>query len=137
MAYVIVAIVVILLIAGFVTWLSLNAANKGGPNLDDDSGTPGIGQDETPLGDTSQHAGEQTEQGTTTGGQDAEQSGGTGTPVHSGYAGTSAAGAPGVEDPDSAAHVARPGEGEGAEHLEFEGRQPERGSSTPGSRGAG
>ena len=29
-------------------------------------------------------------------------------------------------DPDDAAHVARPGEAEGAERLEFEGRQPRR-----------
>ena len=36
--------------------------------------------DETPVGDTSQHAGEQTEEGTTVGGQDAAAHGGTGAP---------------------------------------------------------
>jgi hypothetical protein len=127
MTYVIVAIVVILLVAGFVTFLTLNATNKGGPNMDGDEGAPGMGTDETPLGDTSQHAGHQTEAGTTTGGQDAEEKGGTGEPVHSGYDGTSQPGSPARgDDADAAAHVARPGEGEGAEHLEFDGREPER-----------
>jgi hypothetical protein len=127
MTYVIVAIVVILLVAGFVTFLTLNATNKGDPNMEGDDGPPGVGPDETPLGDTSQHAGHQTEAGTTTGGQDADEKGGTGEPVHSGYDGTSQPGSPAREDDaDASAHVARPGEGEGAEHLEFEGREPER-----------
>jgi hypothetical protein len=127
MAYVIVAIVLILLIGGFVTFLTLNAANKGGPNMEGDDGPPGMGADETPLGDTSQHAGHQTEAGTTTGGQDADEKGGTGEPVQSGYDGTSQPGSPArQDDADASAHVARPGEGEGAEHLEFDGHEPER-----------
>src|SRR5918994_573978 len=65
MEYVIPAILVILLVAGFVTFLVLNAAKKGGPNAEGESGPPGMGADETPLGDTSQHAGEQTPEGTT------------------------------------------------------------------------
>ena len=36
--------------------------------------------DETPLGDTDEHAGEQTEDGRTVGGQDADVHGGTGAP---------------------------------------------------------
>jgi hypothetical protein len=87
MEYVIPAVIVLLLVAGFVTFLVLKA-----------------GQDGTPLGDTDEHAGEQSPHGTTA--RDPERGGFERT------------------DPDDAAHVARPGEGEGAERLEFEGEQP-------------
>jgi hypothetical protein len=104
MAYVIPAVLVVLAIAGFVTFIVLNATNKSGPAAKDDA--PGIGADETPLGDTTQHAGEQTRDGATVGthgasGSDSDQA-----------------------DRDAAAHVARPGEGEGAERLGFEGQEP-------------
>jgi hypothetical protein len=62
--------------------------------------------DETPLGDTSEHAGEQTEEGTTVGGQDADVHGGTGAPPRR------MAGGGQIDSPD----VARPvvgGEAEG------------------------
>lgn len=121
MGYVIAAVIVILLIAGFVTFLVMNAADKSDPNAAAEDGPPGIGADAgTPLGDTSEHAGEQTAEGTTVGGQDAEYSGGTGRPPAEGP------GAPHRDDPDASAHVARPGEGEGETRLEFDGRQPQR-----------
>jgi len=106
MEYVIPAVLVVLVVGGFVMFMVLNATKKSGPAGDGDEGAPGIGGDESPLGDTTQHAGEQTEHGTTVGAHDAPSTPGT---------------TPGRADPDAAAHVARPGEGEGAERLEFEG----------------
>ena len=104
MEYVIPAVIVVLLIAGFVTFMVLNATRKSGAVADRGDEGPGIGQDETPLGDTEEHAGEQTEHGTTA--QDPE-----GTRFDR-------------DDPDAAAHRARPGEGEGREQLEFDGERP-------------
>jgi hypothetical protein len=105
MEYVIPAVLVLLAIAGFVTFFVLNATKKSGPAADADEGAPGIGADDTPLGDTTEHAGEQSREGVTT--SDPE-----------------AGAAERSSDPDSAAHVGRPGEGEGKERLEFEGEQP-------------
>jgi hypothetical protein len=73
MGYVIAAILVLLLVAGFVTFFVLNSMRKGsGEGAQDPSagasghsGAPGIGGDETPLGDTTEHAGEQSEEGVT------------------------------------------------------------------------
>ena len=121
MEYVIPGVLVVLLVAGFVTYLVLNATRKSGSAARE--GGPGIGQDPTPLGDTSEHAGTQTEQGETTGEQDADSSGGTGRPVTSGPA-ESSTGGERAAAPGGAAHVARPGEGEGRQHLEFEDDQP-------------
>jgi hypothetical protein len=105
MEYVIPAVLVLLLVAGFVTFLVLNATRRSGPvAAGGEERPPGIGQDATPLGDTSEHAGEQTEAGTTA--QDPEQ------------------GRLERDDPTRAAHVARPGEGEGHERLEFEDERP-------------
>ena len=105
MEYVIVALIVLLLVAGFSAYLVMNATRKSGPVAERrDEGPPGIGPDETPLGDTTEHAGEQTEEGTTA--RDPEE------------------GRPERPDPDAAAHVGRPGEGEGRERLEFEGERP-------------
>jgi hypothetical protein len=99
MEYVIPIVLVLLLVAGFVTFLVLNATNKSGPVADrDDEGAPGVGSDPTPLGDTTEHAGEQTEHGTTR--EDPEEG------AHSGA------------EPGRAAHVAHPGEGEGEERFE-------------------
>jgi len=102
MGYVIAGVLVLIFIAGFVTFLVLRATNKSGPVADGDE-PPGIGSDETPLGDTREHAGEQSAHGVTA--SDPESGGRGG-------------------GPDEAAHVAHPGEGEGAERLEFEGEQP-------------
>jgi hypothetical protein len=61
MGYVIAAIVVLLLVAGFVTFFVLNAARRSGQAAPGDPGAegtpPGIAApDESPLGDTSQHS---------------------------------------------------------------------------------
>jgi hypothetical protein len=106
MEYVIPAVLVLLLIAGFVTFLVLNATKKSGPVADrPDEGPPGIGPDEeTPLGDTTEHAGRQTEEGATA--RDPER------------------GRFERADPDAPARVGRPGEGEGRERLEFEDERP-------------
>jgi hypothetical protein len=72
--------------AGLILFLVTNSMKKSNVS---DAGDPGADQnpmamvgsdDETPAGDTSQHAGEQTEDGTTVGGQDADEHGGTGAP---------------------------------------------------------
>jgi hypothetical protein len=86
MGYVIAAIVLLLIVAAGVTFLMLNATRRQGRAAASDSeygrGTPGseaaiVAPDEnTPLGDTDQHAGEQTREDETVGGQDAERSGG-------------------------------------------------------------
>jgi hypothetical protein len=125
MAYVIAAVVLVLIVAGFVAFMVTNATEKSGPAADRaDDGPPGIGTDDTPLGDTSQHAGQQTAEGTTVGGQDAEESGGTGEPVEPGLGGNGA-GRRRLEDPEAAAHRARPGEAEGEERIAFEPHRPE------------
>ncbi|MGH2945430.1 MAG: hypothetical protein ACRDPC_04075 [Solirubrobacteraceae bacterium] len=80
MGYVIAAVVVVLVVAGFVAFLVLNSTRKGGPNPRG-GGPPGVGPDEqTPLGDTDQHAGEQTREGETVRapeGEGRERGGGT------------------------------------------------------------
>ena len=63
MGYVIAAIVVLLLVAGFVTFFVLNAARRSGGAGPDDPGAEGTpagiaAPDETPLGDTTEHSGE-------------------------------------------------------------------------------
>src|SRR4051812_8974396 len=112
MGYVIAALIVVLLIGGFVFFLVTNATRK---SADADAGDPGADQnplsivgsdDQTPAGDTSQHAGQQTESGETVGGQDADVHGGTGAPPERVGRGG------GIDSPD----VARPvigGEAEG------------------------
>jgi hypothetical protein len=103
MAYVIVAIVVVLLIAGFVAYLVTNTSRRSGAAAVDED-TPGVGRDATPLGDTAEHAGDHDGAGRTV--ADPEDH------------------APDPGDPDAAAHRARPGEAEGTERLEFEGERP-------------
>ena len=73
MGYVIAGILVLLLVAGFVTFIVLNSMRKGTARSDH-SGPAGIGPDPTPLGDTSEHAGEQTTGGATA--SDAERNAG-------------------------------------------------------------
>jgi hypothetical protein len=103
MAYVIVGIVVVLVIAGLVAYVVMNASRKSGAAAVDD-GTPGIGRDATPLGDTAEHAGDHDGAGRTV--ADPEDH------------------APDPGDADAAAHRARPGEAEGTEQLGFEGERP-------------
>jgi hypothetical protein len=106
-----------------VAFLVLNATRRGqsATRAQEPGGPPGVGRDETPLGDTAEHAGEQSAEGRTVGPQDAAGSGGTGQPVHSGYEGTSAAG---HDTGRESAHVRRSGEGEGTERLEFADVEP-------------
>lgn len=119
MAFVIPLIVVLLLVAAFVTFLVLNATRKGrNAGRGAEAGPPGVGGDETPLGDTAEHAGPQSESGHTVGRADAGEAGGTGQPVHSGYEGTSAPGA-GPDAAEDGAHRRRSGEGEGTEQIDF------------------
>jgi hypothetical protein len=86
MGYVIAGVLVVLIIAAFITFLVTNSMKKN--NLSD-AGDPGADQNPlsiigsesgTPLGDTSEHAGEQDDKGRTVGKQDAEHSGGSGAP---------------------------------------------------------
>ena len=104
MEYVIPIVLVVLVVGGFIAFLVLNAADKGGAAAEGGSTPPGIGPDEhTPLGDTTEHGSE----------RQAEERRFS-RPAQS------------SSDPDEAAHIARPGEGEGSEALEFEGRRPRR-----------
>src|SRR3954447_23796801 len=65
MGYVIAAILVLLVVAGFVTFVVMNSMRKGSSRSSQRGGPPGIGPDHTPLGDTAEHAGSQTESGHT------------------------------------------------------------------------
>ena len=63
MGFVIAAIVVLLLVAGFITFLVLNAARRSGKAGPEDPGAEGspagiAAPDESPLGDTTEHAGD-------------------------------------------------------------------------------
>jgi hypothetical protein len=63
MGYVIAAIVVLLLVAGFITFFVMNATRRSGGAGPQDPGAEGTpagiaAPDESPLGDTTQHAGE-------------------------------------------------------------------------------
>jgi hypothetical protein len=120
MAYVLVGILVILIIGGFILFMVMNASERSNVS---DAGDPGregspsmLGSEPgTPVGDTAQHAGEQTESGETVAGQDAERHGGTGRP-QTGYAGSGPIGGPAEDE-----HVARPvvgGEGEGERRVD-------------------
>src|SRR3712207_6791034 len=87
MTYVLVGILLLLIVGGFITFLVMSATKRsdhatathdGSP---DDRPTP-FAMDDAPAGDTTQHAGEQPGQdGYTSGGQDADVKGGTGTPT--------------------------------------------------------
>ena len=62
MGYVIAAIIVLLLVAGFVTFFALNAARRSGGAGPRDPGAEGhpagiAAPDESPLGDTAEHSG--------------------------------------------------------------------------------
>ena len=63
MGFVLAAIVVLLLVAGFITFLVLNATRRSGTAGPDDPGAEGspagiAAPDESPLGDTTEHAGD-------------------------------------------------------------------------------
>lgn len=117
MEYVLAAILVLVLIAlfvGFVTTRSRQraAAPRTSAANSEDTGPPGIGPDATPLGDTAEHAGQQTTSGETRGPADAEGSGGTGRPV----SGIESVPEPGRDDAEGEGRFKRDpigGEGEG------------------------
>src|SRR3954454_14919626 len=124
MEYLIPLVIVLLLVAGFITFLVMNATRRGQSadgREEPQTAPPGIGEDSTPFGDTSEHAGDQTESGQTVGRQDADEAGGTGGALPSGCEGTSAAG---HDSGRESAHVRRSGEAEGTERLEFPDVEP-------------
>jgi hypothetical protein len=94
MEYAIAAVIVVVIALGVVAMMVARATSRRG-------------QEPTPLGDTGEHAGEQTEHGTTVRDPEREQ--------RERFR---------RDDPDAAAHVGRPGEGEGREALGFEGERP-------------
>ena len=115
MEYAIPLALVLLVITGVIVLLVMRSTAKGSSRAEDGGG-PGIGADEdTPLADTNQHAGQQ-EGGETVSGYDAGHAGGAGRRHGQGYAGTAPVGRDG-DDPSDAAHVQRPGEGEGATRI--------------------
>ena len=117
MGYAIAIVLVVLIIGALVTFLVMNATRQSDTADAHDPGADSnplsiIGSDDTPMGDTNEHAGEQNQSGETLGGQDSASHGGTGRPVGQGTAGTQGMGGRHYDDPD----VARPvvgGEGEG------------------------
>jgi hypothetical protein len=66
MGYVIALIIVLLIVAGFITFMVLNASRRGGGAAPADPGAEGnpagiAAPDPSPLGDSAEHAGEQRE----------------------------------------------------------------------------
>src|SRR4051794_17434482 len=106
MGYAIAIILVVLIVTLGVTFGVMRAARTRqdeGAATDHEAGDEmsiAAPDSDTPLGDTSQHAGEQTREGTTVGGQDADESGGTGEPVTSGAAAESGVGERGHRSAD-------------------------------------
>jgi hypothetical protein len=122
MGYVIAGILVILIVGAFIMFLVTQSAKRGNVSDADDpgrEGSPGmLGSDPgSPVGDTSEHAGEQSGEGETVADQDADRHGGTGS-AQGGYAGTGPAGSDAQRDDE---HVARPvvgGEAEGERRVD-------------------
>ncbi len=87
MEYAVPIFLVLLIVVVLATAFVLNSRSRTRAHHDavaaDEShgGGPGIGADPTPLGDTAEHAGQQTDSGETIGEQDAAVHGGTGHPV--------------------------------------------------------
>jgi len=94
MEYVLVGLLVLVLAAGFVVFLTANARRQ---DRTGEGGAPGVGTDHTPFGDTAEHAGQH------------DESGRTPTPDARGDTGKPAFGAKAVPDPD--ADAAREDEG--------------------------
>jgi hypothetical protein len=131
MEYVVAGLLVLVAVGAGVTLLILSARRHGRRQQRASSdptygaGVPGsdtaiLAPDPgSPLGDTSEHAGEQRE-GETVSGQDAERSGGSGRPTGSGSAGGAAIGDPSRRRRGDDPNVARPvvgGEGEGTRRV--------------------
>src|SRR4051794_27325381 len=82
MAYVAIGILFLLVLGGGITFLVMAQTKESSPAAAEDSGdtqaAPFSGPDQTPVGDTAQHAGQQDEHGQTVTQNDAERRGGTG-----------------------------------------------------------
>src|SRR5215218_2899718 len=116
MEYAIPLALVLVVITVVIVMLVQRTAGKGDARAEDRGTAPGIGADEeSPFGDTSQHAGSQ-EGGETVAGYDAKTAGGAGGRSGSGYESSSPVGED-EDDPAVAAHVQRPGEGEGRTQI--------------------
>ncbi len=116
MEYAIPLALVLVVITAVIVLLVQRTASKPGPRAENGEAGPGIGSDEeSPFGDTTQHAGSQ-EGGETVAGYDAKTAGGAGGRSGSGYESSSPVGED-EEDPAVAAHVQRPGEGEGRTQI--------------------
>jgi hypothetical protein len=128
MGYVLAGLIVVAIVATAVTLLVLSARRHGRrqpqASGDEDYGAGIPGSDtaivaadrDSPLGDTSEHAGRQRD-GETVAGQDADRSGGSRRPVNSGATG---AGEGTGQKGSDAPHVAPPvvgGEGEGRRRI--------------------
>lgn len=88
MEYVIPLVLVLVIVSAGIVAFVMNAQRKTSSDRHDrvaadseHSGGPGIGADETPLGDTAEHAGEQSADGLTVSPPDAQRYGGTGRPL--------------------------------------------------------
>ena len=87
MEYVIPVVLVLIIVAAAITAFVMNSQRKSGDRRDEvaadagHGGGPGIGADQTPLGDTAEHAGTQARDGETAEPPDAVAHGGTGHPV--------------------------------------------------------
>jgi hypothetical protein len=83
MEYLIPIMLVLLLVSGFVTFMVLNATKQSKPSeaADSDESDPktmAATDDDSPLGDTTEHAGEQSQEGETVEGPEGEGEGGDG-----------------------------------------------------------
>ena len=87
MEYLIPIVLVLLLVSGFVTFMVLNATKQSKPseaeNSEDSDPKTMAASDPSPLGDTTEHAGEQSGQGDTVEAPEGEGRGGSG-PTHGG-----------------------------------------------------
>jgi hypothetical protein len=82
MEYVVIGILFLLVLGGGITMLVMAQTKESSSTAGEDDGTSGAtpftGSDQTPLGDTAQHAGQQDEEGQTVTQSDAAERGGTG-----------------------------------------------------------
>jgi hypothetical protein len=83
MAYVAIGILFLLVLGAGITFFVMAQTKESSPSAGEDDSAdkmaaPFSGPDQTPVGDTAQHAGQQDDQGQTVTPNDAEQHGGTG-----------------------------------------------------------
>ncbi len=112
MEYLIPIVLVLLLVSGFVAFMVLNATKQSKPseaeNSEDSDPKTMAASDPSPLGDTTEHAGEQSSQGETVEAPEGEgESGGGSGPTHGGSS-TGSAETPGAPRPRSEELADRP-----------------------------